>query len=56
MNKILKGKKKVPDTFFFFLPVAQVRNPSVRHKKEWKMEKENIITSPYIAPGVKIIE
>lgn len=25
-------------------------------KKEWETEKESIITSPYIAPGIKIIE
>lgn len=37
------------------LTMAQARNSSDRHKKEWKVG-ENIIMSPSIAPGIKIIE
>lgn len=37
------------------LMIAQARNSSDRHKKEWKVG-ENIIMSPSIAPGIKIIE
>lgn len=35
--------------------MAQAKNSSDRHKKEWKVG-ENIIISPSIAPGIKIIE
>lgn len=51
MDKILKEKKLSGKK----LTLAQARNSSDRHRKEWKVGK-NIIISPSIAPGIKIIE
>lgn len=53
MDQILKEKKSYLEKE---LTVAQARNSSDRHKKEGKVERKNIIISPSIAPGIKIID
>lgn len=56
MDQILKGKKKKRKLSGKKADCGTGKNSSDRHKKEWKMEEKNIIISPSIAPGIKIIE